>query len=422
MHTQDLPRAALVERLKSEPRVWLRLAANRPQEEWQLSLLEVTIGEPPPSWSRRRWDYDRAVFIASTPAGATVARWLERGRILHNSVSLPFDVADRVTAERRQSRFSGIFEALPWPSVVWTVHVRSDTQQMLHGELVADNAPAFLSFDLAAQTFFGVPPSPNRGFSGRETVIREQDRRARIDSVRVRPSEAVVSVSGEKLSGAKLTLGGVGGQGKQLRRSTREVRFPLAGGIPFGSWLALHSGWELLDRRGLDRVWGQTDVEIEVDPVTEIEVLIGGGEGVSTEFKRELPPREDRKSIIGAMKTIAAFANGDGGTVLFGVDDVGTVVGLGVDNTRKTLDRVTSLITDWVRPLVDFHPEVAEIEGKYVLLVRVTAGVHPPYGVGTSDRAVTYYVRRGATSFAATPADVRAFVRARLAMTSSPFR
>lgn len=413
MQTENRPLSDLTKRLSAERRVWLRLAANRPQEEWELSLLEVTLGEAPPAWNRQRWEYERAVFVAAAPAGATVARWLERGRISLRSVSLPIAPQDRVQVERRQSRFAGIFQALPWPSIDWTVHVRNETPQMLHGELVAHRAPAFLSFDLAGTAFFGVLPTPSRSFSGRECVVREQDLRARIDSVRVRPTEVIVAVSGEQLSGTTLTLGGLHGQTKELRRAKREVHFPLAGGIPSGSWIALHRGQELLDRRGLDPAWGPADVEIEVDPVTEVEVLINRGEGASTEFKLELPTSEG--SIINVMKTVAAFANGDGGTLLFGVDNHGAVVGLQFDDARNMLDRTTQLIRDWVRPHVDFDAELADVDGKQVLLVRVEPGAEPPYGVGTTDRRIDYYVRRTATTSPATPADVRAFVRARLA-------
>jgi hypothetical protein len=422
MQIENRPLADLTKRLRAEARVWVRLAANRPQDDWQLSLLEVTLGEAPPGWKRQRWSYERALFVASAPAGATVARWLERRRIPVKPFSLKIVPGEPAHVERRQSRFAGILQALPWPSIVWTVNVRDETPQMLHDELVADDAPAFLTFDLAATVFFGVPPSPSRSFSGREFVVREQDLRARIDSVRVLPAEVVVAVSGEQLSSTALTLGGVAGQRKQLRRGTREVRFPLAGGIPSGSWIALHQGQELLDRRGLDPAWGRTDVEIEVDSVTEVEVLISRGEGISTEFKRDLPT-DARDTVINVMKTVAAFANGEGGTLLFGIDDDGAVTGLSIDDARKTLDRTTDLIRAWVRPHVDFDTELAEVDGKQVLLVRVEAGHETPYGVGTTERRIDYYVRRGATSSPASSADVRAFVRARLppSMSSGPF-
>ncbi len=393
---------------------------NRPLDGWQLSLLEVTLTEPPPGWTRQSWLYERAHFVAAAPAGATVARWLERGRIRLKPISLAISVAgSNVQVERRQSRFIGIFQPLPWPSVEWKVYVEdAQNRQMLHGELVAADAPAFLSYDLAASAFFGVTPSPGgRSFSGCECAIREQDRRARIDSVRVRSTEVIVNVSGDQLAGTLLTLGGADGQTKRLRPVSTDVHFPLAGGIPSGSWLALHRGYELLDRRGLDPAWGGlADVELEVDPVTEVEVLISGGEVASTEFKRQLPS-EEREAIVTVMKTVAAFANGTGGTLVFGVEDDGTICGVDVDDMRRAVDRLTSLIRDWVRPLVDFESKVAQVDGKQVLLVRVDPGSKTPYGVGTTDRRIDYYVRRGGTTFPATPADIRAIVRARLPAT-----
>lgn len=229
----------------------------------------------------------------------------------------------------------------------------------------AADAPAFLSFDLAAAEFFGVTATP----------------------------------------------GGRDGQTKRLRAASTEAHFALAGRVPAGSWIALHRGHELLDRRGLDPAWGGlADVELELDPLTEVEVLISGGEIATTEFKRQLPA-DDRDSILTVMKTVAAFANGDGGTLLFGVENDGTVCGLAED-IRGAIDRLTLLIRDWVKPLGDFQLAVADVDGKNVL--RVEPGTDTPYGVGTTERRLDYYVRRGGTTFPATPADVRAFVRARL--------
>jgi Schlafen, AlbA_2 len=417
MLTESRPLEALLVRLRAEPRVWVRLAVNRPIDDWQLSLLEVTLVEPPPGWTRQSWLYERAYFVAAAPAGATVARWIERGRIRQKPVSLAIAVPNsRVQVERRESRFIGIFQPLPWPSVEWRVHLEeSPNRQMLHGELVARDAPVFLSHDLAGRAFFGVAQIPgDRGFSGCEFVIRDQDRRARIDAVRVRSTEVIVNVRGDQLAEAMLTLGGLDGPTKRLRRDTTEVHLPLPGGIPSGSWLALHRGHELLDRRGLDPALGDAaDVELEVDPVTEVEVLISGGEDVSTEFKRQLPST-DREAIVTVMKTVAAFANGAGGTLLFGVENDGRICGFSVDDMGGAVDRMTSLIRDWVRPLVDFEPKVAEVDRKKVLLVRVKPGVETPYGVSTTDRRIDYYVRRGGTTFPATPADVRAIVHLRI--------
>ena len=57
-------------------------------------------------------------------------------------------------------------------------------------------------------------------------------------------------------------------------------------------------------------------------------------------------------------------------------------------------------------------------EGARGVVADIQAGSHSPYGVGTRDHDITYYVRRGATSFPATPDDVRAFVRSRMPQAS----
>jgi hypothetical protein len=410
------PLSALVEHLEGQPRVWLRLAAGRPEAEWQLALLEVTLGEPPPGWRRQRWLYPSAAFIASMPAGITVANWFHRKRLRLPGVSLDLNLPDSAHVERSESRFSGVFQVLPWPTRDWIVHLDGHPQHVSHDELVAADAPVFFSFDQAAAAFFRPPRGPNRNFSGRELVVREQDLRARIESVRVRPTEVLVTVKGDALSGTSLTLGGDGGAKRRLSSRTREVRLPAPFGLGSGAWVALHRDQELLDRRILDSAWGGKDFDVEIDATTRVEVLIGGGESVSTEFKSQLPSADPR----GVMKTVAAFANGGGGTLLFGVDDDGNPAGLGEMRTREDLDRLTNLITEWVRPQVHFTLAESCLDGARVLVLDIAAGGEPPYGVGTSDRKLVYYIRVGATTFPASPAEVRAIVRSRLPSNRDP--
>ncbi len=411
------PISVLSESLEAQNRVWVRLAAVRLEADWQLSLFEVTVGEAPPSWRRQRWGYERAIFVASQPAGATVAKWLTRERISLPGLSIKVPLDGSVDVERRDSNFQGIYERLQWPSREWKVYARDTSGQTLHDELFAAATPAFINFDQAAAAFFGIPSKPNRNFSGRELVVRQQDCRARIDRVRVRPTELVVDVSGEKLRGMSLTLSGADGPSRQLWARTRQVRLSAPGGLGPGAWLALHREGELLDRRILDPSWGGADFDLEVDASTRVEVLISGGERANVEFKRELPGGDPAN----VMKTVAAFANGAGGTLLFGVENDGQVVGLGDEHVRQSLDRLTNLISDWVRPLPNFECEMVEVAERRVIAINVESGRDAPYGVGTSDRDTRYYVRRAGTTFPATPADVRAFVQARVAATARPY-
>jgi hypothetical protein len=230
--------------------------------------------------------------------------------------------------------------------------------------------------------------------------------------VRVRPTELVVAVNGEALDGATLAVGGDrAAPAERLAADSREVHLPLAEALPPRAWLALHRDRELLDRRYLDGSWHQPGVEVEVDPATHFAVLVASGEGPTTEFKRELPG--DARSVRTAIKSVAAFANGGGGTIVYGVDDEGTVVGLADGDLRKAADRLTNLVRDYVRPLPLFDVEVFDDGETRILLLNVDRGPETPYGVGTNDRDVVFYVRRGANSFPASPADVRAMVQAR---------
>lgn len=411
--------SVLSDYLATQRRVWVRLAAT-PNDNgvMELSLLEVTTGDPPPTWRRQRWNYPRAVFIASTPAGITVARWLNRQRISLPSLSIRISLQGTVGVERRASGFQGICEQLPWPSCEWKVHLTDSGSHTQHGELLASNAPAFFNFDLAAAAFFGVSLEPSRNFSGREIVVRQQDLRARIDEVLVRPTGLVVGVSGKQLRGVSLTLSGAEGPSRSLSQRSRKVRLPLLKGLVPNAWLALHRDYELLDRRILGPAWGAKDLDVEIDASTRVEVLISGGERAAVEFKQELPG----SNPAGVMKTIAAFANAGGGTLLFGVHDDGLIVGVGDYYTRRSLDRLTNLIRDWVRPLPSFECEMVRVAGRGVIAINVASGNDAPYGIGKDERDIRYYVRRAGTTFPASPADVRAFVQARVrAAPASPY-
>lgn len=143
-----------------------------------------------------------------------------------------------------------------------------------------------------------------------------------------------------------------------------------------------------------------------------IGAVVAAGEGPAVEFKREPPgPGEARRRVA---RTVAAFANGAGGTVLFGIEDDGTSSGLTpADASQPTLDGITNWIRNLVVPVPEFTVTAHEAPtgtGKVIALT-VTAGALPPYGVEPSNPR--YYIRRGATTFPASADQVRALARAR---------
>ncbi len=66
------------------------------------------------------------------------------------------------------------------------------------------------------------------------------------------------------------------------------------------------------------------------------------GESKNLEFKAQLPEKS-----IKYIKTVVAFANGTGGKVVFGVDDVShQVIGVDNENVFKTMDAIANAISD----------------------------------------------------------------------------
>jgi len=100
---------------------------------------------------------------------------------------------------------------------------------------------------------------------------------------------------------------------------------------------------------------------------TELLEIIANGENSGVEFKR------DDLRIQDLAKELVAFSNLEGGMVLLGVEDDGTVSGL----TRPDLEEwVMNVCRDKIRPaIVPFFEVVRGIEeGKDVAIVRVTRG------------------------------------------------
>ena len=119
--------------------------------------------------------------------------------------------------------------------------------------------------------------------------------------------------------------------------------------------------------------------------------IIARGENAKTEFKRAdrglRPPRLARE--------IVAFANMNGGLIVLGVDDDGTVSGVTRDNLQAWL--MDTVIGRHVDPQLIPDYEEFIVDGKPIAIVTVPAGAAKPYGVRQQDR-IDYYVRLGDTT------------------------
>jgi ATP-dependent DNA helicase RecG len=102
----------------------------------------------------------------------------------------------------------------------------------------------------------------------------------------------------------------------------------------------------------------------------EIQVLITQGEGQRVEFKRSLAELE------AGIRAAVAMANTDGGHVIFGVRNDGTVVGVQVGS--QTRERVVQAITSNTDPTLYPTIEYADLSGHTVIVVAVDESEDKP--------------------------------------------
>lgn len=77
------------------------------------------------------------------------------------------------------------------------------------------------------------------------------------------------------------------------------------------------------------------------------------------------------------LKSVSAFANGVGGTLIFGVDDSKNIIGL--KDPQKNAEAISRLIKERITPYPDFTLMPEQKDGKDLLILTVLAGRNTPY-------------------------------------------
>lgn len=115
-----------------------------------------------------------------------------------------------------------------------------------------------------------------------------------------------------------------------------------------------------------------------------LQQMISGGEGQQLDFKFEI---SDSKKIA---RTLSAFANSGGGTLLVGVKDNGRIAGVRSDEEYYMLEAAASL---YCKPEVNFTVRQWQVDGKTVLEARIEKSITPPHYARTNDGRWLAYVR-----------------------------
>src|SRR3989344_4925815 len=126
----------------------------------------------------------------------------------------------------------------------------------------------------------------------------------------------------------------------------------------------------------------------------EIETLLAQAESKTLEFKRDL------SSLEPILKTIIAFANTAGGTLLIGRSEQGAL--FGIQDVFRAEEALVNSISDNIRPPILPEIEIATVSGKDFLVVKVSHWKGPFY-LKKEGIPKGVYIRLGSTSRPAGP-------------------
>ena len=402
---------------------WVKLllgpAQDRVRPVW--STLAI-VGPCPEKWDPSRWEYEQCTFVAVEMKASDLASHIESGvrdlELGTERTRLNFN-ASSIQWMRHASREQYGNVELAWPSVTYNLSFEGQFQSLPNGYLCSMDAPSFPSFATAYSTFFynkhlsaGTGYQPILGeFS---LVIAEEE--WRIARVVVGAASLDVWVEGSKIADTRLELNSAQDRETLVVHRPDRYTFSLPNGLSEDTWIWLKGERGYLDYRYLTGWGGRHSAGVEFavpdDPVADLSALAAQGESTWLEYKRE-PPADSKESKRRIFKTIVAFANGEGGTLLFGVDgddDTGTIVGVAGD--APSLQRkVNDLIRALVMPAPPYTVTAQEIDGKCVIKVDVEGNQGIIYALVLDPNRPEYYVRRNGSTYFARPEELAALAK-----------
>jgi len=119
---------------------------------------------------------------------------------------------------------------------------------------------------------------------------------------------------------------------------------------------------------------------------TELKEQIARGEDSRHQFKADI---NNADSLAAEM---AAFANAEGGHILIGVDDLGSIVGITQDDIRRLNNLVSNVASENVRPPINPITENVSTEKGLVMVVTIREGLSKPY----ADNQGVFWMKSGA--------------------------
>jgi predicted HTH transcriptional regulator len=120
----------------------------------------------------------------------------------------------------------------------------------------------------------------------------------------------------------------------------------------------------------------------------DVNAIIEEGEGFTIEFKRRISSPEK------IARTIISFANTKGGTILFGVDDDGSIIG--VESEKSEIEMIQTAGDDFIDPPVPLKIEIVPFDGKDVIVCFIEESkTKPHYFLGETNHNDNGHVHNG---------------------------
>ncbi len=122
---------------------------------------------------------------------------------------------------------------------------------------------------------------------------------------------------------------------------------------------------------------------------------IARGESQNVEFKVSVSDKSENYA-----RTVIAFANTQGGNIVFGVDDDRHVVGIddGEETFFNIMDNIANAISDSCTPQIIPTIELQTLENKTVIVVNVLPGKQRPYYLKSKGKENGTFIRVGGTT------------------------
>lgn len=124
----------------------------------------------------------------------------------------------------------------------------------------------------------------------------------------------------------------------------------------------------------------------------ELMTILAQGEDSQHQFKKNISNAE---SLAAEM---VAFSNGNGGKILVGVDDDGSITGLTKEDINRLNQLISNVASQNVRPAVNPITQNILTDSGLILVVDIPAGINKPY----QDSSGVFWVKNGADKRKAT--------------------